>query len=79
MADGKKAFSWDDFDKQQSSGGKKPFLWDDEADQNPNLPGGTPALAAAVRAGNTPGAQTQPTQFEQERTRSELLLDSVRA
>ena len=37
MADGKKAFSWDDFDKQQSSGGKKPFLWDDEADQNPEL------------------------------------------
>jgi predicted ABC-type ATPase len=61
-----------------SAGGGKKFSWDDEpalssrpaalpasaADQNPNLPGATPALIAAVKAGKTPGAPTQPSEQE---------------
>lgn len=34
----------------------------------PNLPGGTPKLLEAVKAGKAPGAPTQPTQFEKDRT-----------
>jgi hypothetical protein len=49
---------------------KPKFTIGDEGPE-PNLPGGTPQLTAAVQAGKTPGAPTQPTALEKQQTEGE--------
>lgn len=78
----------DEFMRQQ---GSKPLDVDEfmrkqtaPPDQHPDLPGATPALIAAVKAGKTPGAPTQPTATERagrmdpnERQANEFLLGAA--